>query len=223
MTPSSEQGPLRHLAGAAIPLHGLRRHRIAAGGQVASNVGFAFRRQAMKLTPAKPRIIMARGSRTATTYSRAQARREWKATDLRHGILRGRSHKTQFTSGRTSCRLARANERELTWIKIARPLAQQGCANFEEVSMRALALTIVTVGTVLAVEQAPAQTYGYSSDPTGPNSYCLQGRIWGYPGNCQFSSYAQCMASASGTDAYCGINPQYAFAQQRRGAYRDRY
>ena len=53
--------------------------------------------------------------------------------------------------------------------------------------------------------------------------YCLQGRIWGYPGNCQFSSYAQCMATASGTDAYCGINPQYAFARQQRGAYRDRY
>ena len=56
-----------------------------------------------------------------------------------------------------------------------------------------------------------------------PDSYCLQGRIWGYPGNCQFSSYAQCMATASGTDAYCGINPQYAFALQRRGAYQARY
>jgi hypothetical protein len=53
--------------------------------------------------------------------------------------------------------------------------------------------------------------------------YCLQGRQWGYPGNCQFSSYAQCMATASGTDAYCGINPQYAFARQQRGPYRDRY
>jgi hypothetical protein len=53
--------------------------------------------------------------------------------------------------------------------------------------------------------------------------YCLQGRKWGYPGNCQFSSYPQCMATASGTDAYCGINPQYAFARQRRGTYRDRY
>ena len=58
---------------------------------------------------------------------------------------------------------------------------------------------------------------------TVPDRYCLQGRIWGYPGNCQFSSYAQCMATASGTDAYCGINPQYAFARQRRGAYRNRY
>jgi hypothetical protein len=37
--------------------------------------------------------------------------------------------------------------------------------------------------------------------------YCLQGRIWGYPGNCQFSNYAQCMATASGTDAYCGSIP----------------
>jgi hypothetical protein len=56
--------------------------------------------------------------------------------------------------------------------------------------------------------------------PTGvPDSYCLQGRQWGYPGNCQFSSYAQCMATASGTDAYCGINPQHAFARQRRGTY----
>jgi hypothetical protein len=47
--------------------------------------------------------------------------------------------------------------------------------------------------------------------------YCLQGRTWGYPGNCQFSSYEQCMWTASGTDAACGINPRYAFAHQRWG------
>lgn len=45
--------------------------------------------------------------------------------------------------------------------------------------------------------------------------YCLQGRIWGYPGNCKYASYQQCTAAASGTDAYCGINPRYAFSQQR--------
>ncbi|MGJ4946209.1 DUF3551 domain-containing protein [Bradyrhizobium sp. HKCCYLS1011] len=56
--------------------------------------------------------------------------------------------------------------------------------------------------------------------------YCLQGRIWGYPGNCQFSTYRQCLASASGTEAGCGINPAYAYARQRgyygypRGYYR---
>jgi len=27
------------------------------------------------------------------------------------------------------------------------------------------------------------------------------------------------MATASGTASYCGINPQYLFAHQRRGAY----
>jgi hypothetical protein len=89
--------------------------------------------------------------------------------------------------------------------------------------MRTLALTILTVGMVLA-GQARAQPYSSSPLPTGPNSYCLQGDIWGYPGECQFSSYAQCMATASGTFSYCRINPQYYyFAHQRRGAYWDRY
>lgn len=46
--------------------------------------------------------------------------------------------------------------------------------------------------------------------------YCLQGRSWGYPGNCQFSTYSQCMATASGTHAHCGINPIYAFERQGR-------
>jgi hypothetical protein len=44
--------------------------------------------------------------------------------------------------------------------------------------------------------------------------YCLQGRDWGYPGNCQFSSYRQCMASASGTNASCGINPRYGYGHR---------
>lgn len=49
--------------------------------------------------------------------------------------------------------------------------------------------------------------------------YCLQGRDWGYPGNCQFSSYAQCEATASGTFSYCGINPRFAYARTPRGRY----
>jgi hypothetical protein len=50
------------------------------------------------------------------------------------------------------------------------------------------------------------------------DSYCLQGTTYGYPGNCQYSSYQQCMASASGTTEGCGINPMYAFAQPARPA-----
>lgn len=52
--------------------------------------------------------------------------------------------------------------------------------------------------------------------PVRQDVYCLQGRSWGYPGNCQFSTYDQCMATASGTYAYCGINPSYAFGRQGR-------
>jgi Protein of unknown function (DUF3551) len=47
---------------------------------------------------------------------------------------------------------------------------------------------------------------------TPPDLYCLQGVIWGYPGNCQFSTYDQCMASAN-----CDVNPQHLFAEQQRG------
>ncbi|WP_128932007.1 DUF3551 domain-containing protein [Bradyrhizobium zhanjiangense] len=45
--------------------------------------------------------------------------------------------------------------------------------------------------------------------------YCLRGRTWGYPGNCQFSTYTQCLMMVSGTDVYCKMNPTYAF--QRHG------
>lgn len=50
--------------------------------------------------------------------------------------------------------------------------------------------------------------------PARQDVYCLQGRTWGYPGNCQFTTYDQCMATASGTYAYCGMNPVYAFKRQ---------
>jgi hypothetical protein len=47
--------------------------------------------------------------------------------------------------------------------------------------------------------------------------YCLQGYELGYPGTCQFSTYEQCMATASGTENGCGINPRYLFPEQGRG------
>jgi hypothetical protein len=50
--------------------------------------------------------------------------------------------------------------------------------------------------------------------------YCLQGRQWGFPGTCHFSTLDQCRATASGTGAHCAINPRYAFARQRQGTHR---
>ena len=58
-------------------------------------------------------------------------------------------------------------------------------------------------------------TLGSLSPAVAAARYCLQGRHWGYPGNCQFATRHQCMATASGTGASCGLNPRYAFARQR--------
>jgi hypothetical protein len=77
--------------------------------------------------------------------------------------------------------------------------------------MRRLLLAALSAASVLAnIGPAAAATQ---------DRYCLQGREWGYPGNCQFSNYSQCMASASGTDAYCGINPMDAYARRQHSRY----
>ena len=52
--------------------------------------------------------------------------------------------------------------------------------------------------------------------------WCVQGRGIGIPGDCSYTSYAQCMASASGRGLYCNVNPRTAFGRERRGrVYRD--
>lgn len=71
----------------------------------------------------------------------------------------------------------------------------------------------ILVITALAVTSTFTLTA--STSPASAARYCLQGAGWGYPGNCQFRTFAQCRASASGTTAGCGINPRYAYARQR--------
>jgi hypothetical protein len=75
-----------------------------------------------------------------------------------------------------------------------------------------LAVAAATVATV--ADSSPAAAYDYP--------YCLQGRGVGIPGDCYYTSYSQCMASASGRALYCNVNPRVAFGQQRRmRVYRD--
>ena len=76
------------------------------------------------------------------------------------------------------------------------------------------------LATAFLLAMSVAALMSTSSAGQIQDRYCLQGRTWGYPGNCQFSTYQQCMATASGTGAYCGINPMRAFARQRQGGYR---
>ena len=64
--------------------------------------------------------------------------------------------------------------------------------------MRRLLLAALSATSLLAVVDPAAARQ---------DLYCLQGRQWGYPGSCAFSSFGQCMAAASGTDSTCGINP----------------
>ena len=66
-----------------------------------------------------------------------------------------------------------------------------------------LALMAVTAaGTVTLAGSGPAAARDYP--------YCLRGGGYGYPGECSYTSYAQCQASASGRYVYCGINPLFA-------------
>jgi len=72
---------------------------------------------------------------------------------------------------------------------------------------------LVVVGFGSSSTAARHGRSGYTRLPPEPpgDLYCLQGRAWGYPGNCQFATYGQCMATAFGTGAACGINPVWAF------------
>jgi hypothetical protein len=87
--------------------------------------------------------------------------------------------------------------------------------------MKKIAATIFALGAIVTVAmpgEASARDY----------PYCLQGDQWGYPGNCQYSSYRQCMATASGTLSGCGINPRAAYGSmqeepRRRYRHSDRW
>ena len=85
--------------------------------------------------------------------------------------------------------------------------------------MRNAMLAILTLSAAAAATAAgtsPAAAYDYP--------YCVQGRGVGYPGDCSYATYGQCMASASGRAVYCGVNPRVAFGlQQRRGRYYREY
>jgi hypothetical protein len=81
--------------------------------------------------------------------------------------------------------------------------------------MRVLALSILIA--VLTAASANAQTFA------GNGPICLERYQWGGSRSiyCDYSSIAQCQATASGLPAMCVTNPYYANAQApREPAYR---
>jgi Protein of unknown function (DUF3551) len=86
--------------------------------------------------------------------------------------------------------------------------------------MRKTILTVVALSgaaIVTTITSGPAAAYDYP--------WCVQGRGVGIPGDCSYQTYGQCMASASGRNVYCNINPRVAFgrAPYGRGPYGQRY
>ncbi|TPQ35401.1 hypothetical protein C2U70_14710 [Bradyrhizobium guangdongense] len=80
-----------------------------------------------------------------------------------------------------------------------------------------LLASLAALAAIAFTAQAQAQAQVQPQIQVRANErYCLQGRQWGYPGNCLFVTYQQCQATASGTDAYCDINPRYAFQLQQQ-------
>jgi hypothetical protein len=83
------------------------------------------------------------------------------------------------------------------------------------------------LGFVTATVLAAAVATFASSVPARASDYpwCAQGRSLGYPGECSYWTHAQCMASVSGRNLSCGINPRTALARERRGrgVYREPY
>ena len=95
-------------------------------------------------------------------------------------------------------------QRTLTWTNIAYGLVHGGRADLEEIPMRSLALTILTMGMALIAGQARAQTY----DPAFP--FCAYVPTWGGGAynSCSYYTMDQCRASAYGM--MCSPNPYYA-------------
>ena len=81
--------------------------------------------------------------------------------------------------------------------------------------MRILTAAFLTAAALgAALTTAPAEAYD--------RRICLIGGGYPYPGDCAYDTYAQCKASASGQQAYCNINPNFAVAEAEGRRYRSR-
>jgi hypothetical protein len=74
--------------------------------------------------------------------------------------------------------------------------------------MRIALLGLMAITAISAVDMTPAEARD--------NAFCIKGQDYDTVlGDCSFSSYEQCQATASGRYAYCDVNPYYAGAESR--------
>ena len=82
--------------------------------------------------------------------------------------------------------------------------------------MRSLLLAVAVLGAGYAMQPAPAEAANYP--------FCLQGRdTAGGLGDCSYPTYQACLATASGTFAWCYQNPYYAYDSAPAPQPRPRY
>ena len=83
--------------------------------------------------------------------------------------------------------------------------------------MRNALLAFATLAGVLALNAGAAHARDYR--------FCLNEGWEPGPGTCYYDTYAQCQASASGRNAYCNVNPRFAFGRQydEQRRYRGNY
>jgi hypothetical protein len=75
-------------------------------------------------------------------------------------------------------------------------------------SLAALAAALLATGMQVSFDASPAA----AQNPAGDGAFCIRGFVYGGAGglgDCSFSSYAQCKASASGQEAWCLANHYY--------------
>jgi hypothetical protein len=80
-----------------------------------------------------------------------------------------------------------------------------------EGAMRGSLWALIAIGMIAAIDAGPAAA--------GESPFCIKGCDFGSGrGDCSFSSYQQCQATASGRDAYCDANPYFSANAELRPA-----
>jgi hypothetical protein len=92
--------------------------------------------------------------------------------------------------------------------------------------MRWSLAALMVIGMPACFDGSPAA----AQNPAGDGAFCIRGFVYGGGGglgDCSFSSYEQCRATASGQEAWCLANPYYhanaAIPPGRGRASRRRY
>ena len=67
---------------------------------------------------------------------------------------------------------------------------------------------LMAIGMLASFDASPAA----AANPAGDAAFCIRGFVYGGGGglgDCSFTSYEQCRATASGQEAWCLANPYY--------------